>query len=387
MQPRLLFLWIVTLSSANLFVNYDQKLEDRPKLYTVAKEEIGKLDIPSKSNSKNDDGKVPLGSQLTPREALDILLGKRQSCRPGFGYCPSAGGCCVVDSVCCSYGYCHTRGSVCCPTGPCAGGQTCCGSEHCMPLGDQCCLDESHCPAGNNCYISVRTSNMICCTDEKCTAHVENGKTTYATTMTRTHTFTTTYYQYYYWTVTWYYWYYYWTYSIDIQASIVTSTRSTTWTTFSVKTTDAAAASEYFSSKSRTLSLPTPAGATSLESLAGSTSFVSSSRRPSPSPSPKPSSTDKLGITEASSPPFSAPIRPSSSANDNDSSSRKASSSATTTTSLLLNGGDDDGPPSNGGGNGGDDSSGAKSLWAPSDWKTVWVLALGAGTGLLAVVL
>ncbi|KAL7928661.1 hypothetical protein V8C35DRAFT_317660 [Trichoderma chlorosporum] len=386
MQSRLLFLWIAALSSAELFVNYDEKLEDRPRLFTLVKEEVGRLDIPSKFNSQNDDAKL-LGSQLTARDTIDALLGKRQSCPQGFGYCPSAGGCCVSDSLCCSYGYCHTQGSVCCPTGPCASGQTCCGSSHCMPVGDQCCTNESHCERGNNCYLSVRTNQMVCCTDEHCTAHVENGKTTYAQTTTTTQTFTTTYYQYYYWTVTWYYWYYYWTYSIDIQASIVTSIRSTTWTTFSVETTDAAAASEYFSSKSKTLSLPTPAAATTLESLAGSTSFVSSSQRPSPSPSSNSSPTEKPSITEAPSLPFSSPFDPVPSApDDNDS----KSSSATTTTSLLHSGGDD-GPPSNGGGNGGgkggSNSSGAKSLWVGSDWKQAWVLVLGAGTGLLAVIL
>lgn len=89
MQSRLLFLWIAALSSAEVFVNYDQKLEGRPRSYTVVKEEVGQLNIPSKSSSKNDGGKVPLGVQLKPREALDILLGKRQSCPQGFGYCPS----------------------------------------------------------------------------------------------------------------------------------------------------------------------------------------------------------------------------------------------------------------------------------------------------------
>lgn len=89
MQTAFLFLWAATLSSAKLFVNYDEKLEDRPRVYTVVKEEIGRLDIPSKSSHKNDDGKVPLGIELKPREALDILLSKRQSCPQGYGYCPS----------------------------------------------------------------------------------------------------------------------------------------------------------------------------------------------------------------------------------------------------------------------------------------------------------
>ncbi|PTB63198.1 hypothetical protein BBK36DRAFT_1171998 [Trichoderma citrinoviride] len=323
MQSQLLLLWAATLTSAEFLVNFNQKLEDRPRVHTVIKEEVGRLDVPAKSNSKKDEGIVPLGSELMARQALD-----RQSCAQGFGYCPSAGGCCVANSLCCSYGYCHTQGSACCPTGPCAAGQTCWGYSHCMPVGAQCCTDESHCPAGNNCYLSGLTHQMVCCADAKCTAHVDNGKTTYAPTTTSTHTFTTTYYQYYYWTVTWYYWYYYWTYSIDIQASIVASSH-------------ASAASEYFSSKSKTLSLATPAAATSLESLAGSTSFVSSP--PSDSPlSPSPSPTDKP----------------------------------------TLSIGDDDN-----GGNNGDGSSGAAPLWVGSDWKKVWVLVLGAGTGLLAVIL
>ncbi|KAL7809260.1 carbohydrate-binding module family 18 [Trichoderma gracile] len=376
MQSGLLLLWVVTLTSAEFFVNFDQKLEDRPRVYTIVKEEVGRLDIPAKHNGNDNDGKVPLGSELTARQAIDVLLGKRQSCSQGFGYCPSAGGCCVANSLCCSYGYCHTQGSACCPTGPCASGQTCCGDSHCMPKGDQCCSDESHCPAGNHCYLSGLTHRMVCCTDAKCTAHVEDGKTTYAPTTTSTHTFTTTYYQYYYWTVTWYYWYYYWTYSIDIQASIVTSSRSSTWTTFSVKTTDASAASEYFSSKSKTLSLPTPAAATSLESLAGSTSFVSPP--PSDSPSASPSPTDK--------PSFSMPPQPTITpfvpVDGTDSTGKsKSSSSSTTTTTMLRSGGNDNG------GNKGDGSSGAAPLWAGSDWKTAWILVLGAGTGLLAFIL
>lgn len=89
MQPTFLLLWAASLSSAELFVNYDAKLEDRPRVYTVVKEAIGRLDIPSKSNSKNNDSKVPLGIDLKARETLDNLLGKRQSCPQGFGYCPS----------------------------------------------------------------------------------------------------------------------------------------------------------------------------------------------------------------------------------------------------------------------------------------------------------
>ncbi|KAL6898524.1 hypothetical protein GGI43DRAFT_78678 [Trichoderma evansii] len=381
MQPAFLLLWAASLSSAEVIVNYDAKLEDRPRVYTVVKEAIGRLDIPSKSNQKNNDSKVPLGIDLKAREALDNLLGKRQFCPQGYGYCPSAGGCCVSNSLCCSYGYCHTQGSACCPTGPCDQGQTCCGVSHCMPTGNQCCEDESNCPAGNGCYLSELLNRVICCTDSKCTAHVDNGKTTYAQTTTTTQTYTTTYYQTYYWTVTWYYWYYYWTYSIDIQASVVTSTRSTTQTVFSVTTTDAGAASEYFSEKSKTLSLPTPAAATSLESLAGSTSFVSTpaSKLPSPSPSSNDNPASEPSITEKPSAPLN-PFPSSGGPDDNESSSRSSA-----TTSLLRSGGDDgdDGsPPKSGNSN-----SGAKPLWAGSDWKSLWVLALGVGTGVLAAVL
>ncbi|KAL7921432.1 carbohydrate-binding module family 18 protein [Trichoderma austrokoningii] len=384
MYSTLLLLWAATISSAKLFVNYDEKLEGRPNVYTVVKEEVGRLDIPSKSSNKNNDSKMPLGIDLKPREALEVLLGKRQTCAQGYGYCPSAGGCCISNSLCCSYGYCHTQGSACCPSGPCDQGQTCCGVSHCMPTGDQCCEDESHCPAGNNCYLSSLSNAIVCCTDAKCTAHVDDGKTTYAQTTTTTRTYTTTYYQTYYWTITWYYWYYYWTYSIDIQASVVTSTRSTTQTVFSVTTTDISAASEYFSEKSKTLSLPTPAAATSLESLAGSTSFIStpSSKGPRPSQSSSPGPASEPSITEMPSAPLN-PIPSSGRPDDNDSSSSSESRSSSTTT-LLRSGGDDDGSPPKSGGSG---SSGAKPLWAGSDWKSLWVLALGVGTGALAAIL
>lgn len=95
MRTAFLLLWATTLSSAKLFVNYDEKLEGRPKVYTVVKEEIGRLDVPSKSSHTNNDSKVPLGIDLKPREALDVLLGKRQTCAQGYGYCPSA-----LPSIC-----------------------------------------------------------------------------------------------------------------------------------------------------------------------------------------------------------------------------------------------------------------------------------------------
>ncbi|PON26602.1 hypothetical protein TGAM01_v204612 [Trichoderma gamsii] len=324
MQSAFLLLWAATLSSAKLFVNYDEKLEGRPKVYTVVKEEIGRLDVPSKSSHKNNDSKVPLGIDLKPREALDILLGKRQTCAQGYGYCPTFAA--LTDIAI---------------------------------LRDPRAVRLAH----------VAKAKPAAASPTACPPGINAAKTNLIT---------------YYWTVTWYYWYYYWTYSIDIQASVVTSTRSTTQTVFSVKTTDAGAASEYFSEKSRTLSLPTPAAATTLESLAGSTSFVStpSSKAPIPSPSLNTEPSSEPSITEKPSAPFD-PIPSSGGPDDNESSSSSESRSSSTTT-LLRSGGDDGGTPPKNGGSG---SSGAKPLWAGSDWKSLWVLALGVGTGVLAAVL
>ncbi len=72
-----------------------------------------------------------------------------------------------------------------------------------MPAGSQCCKNDEHCEAGNDCYLWTPTNDIVCCTDAACTAHVENGRTTYATTSTTTRTYTTTSMQYYYWSTTW----------------------------------------------------------------------------------------------------------------------------------------------------------------------------------------
>ncbi|KAK1239863.1 hypothetical protein MKX08_007305, partial [Trichoderma sp. CBMAI-0020] len=379
MQSAFLLLWAAALSSAKLFVNYDEKLEGRPKVYTVVKEEIGRLDIPSKSSHNKDDSKVPLGIDLKPREALDVLLGKRQTCARGYGYCPSE----WPPYACISISKDVTNHDNCLlqvledAASPIAFAALMGIAILKDPRAARLVLVAKARPAAVSATACRKEINA-------CTAHVDDGKTTYARTTTTTHTYTTTYYQTYYWTVTWYYWYYYWTYSIDIQASIVTSTRSTTQTVFSVKTTDAGAASEYFSEKSKTLYLPTPAAATSLESLAGSTSFLStpSSKDPSPSPSLNPGPSSEPSITEIPSAPLD-PVPSSGRPDDNESSSSSESRSSSTTT-LLRSGGDDDGTPPKNGGSG---SSGAKPLWAGSDWKSLWVLALGVGTGVLAAVL
>lgn len=203
----------------------------------------------------------------------------------------------------------------------------------------------SHCPAGNSCYTMDGYSRMVCCTNSQCTAVVDvDGSTSYASTTTSTREYTTTRLQYYYWTVTWYYYYYYWSYSYAISASIVTSSRTSTYSTLSVRTTDAVAASDYFSSLSADITLPTPASATELESLAGSTSFVGGT------------STDDGGNTEPT----------------------------------LRAGGPDDNDGGNGGGSGGDtggggDASVARALFGSLDLFTTLFLTFGVAVGAVAV--
>ncbi|RSL39275.1 hypothetical protein CEP54_016345 [Fusarium duplospermum] len=209
---------------------------------------------------------------VSPRGILDGLLTKRQNCSPGFGYCRNAGSCCPNDNKCCSFGYCLKPGTTCCPSGPCDGDENCCGKYHCSPVGGDCCRDGSFCEPGNNCILW--SGRIVCCTDVHCTAHVDNGITSYASTRTTTRTYSYASTRYYYWTVSYWYWYYYWTYSIRIEASTVTSSRVSTTTVLSILTTDANAASEYFSSISGTMVLSTPSEATSLEALVGRTTVI-----------------------------------------------------------------------------------------------------------------
>ena len=148
--------------------------------------------------------------------------------------------------------------------------------------------------------------------------------------------------------MTWWYWYYYWTYSVAIDASIVTSSRTTTSSTLSVRTTDSAAAESYFSSLSEDLTLPTPASATELETLAGETSYVG----------------------EASSTEDSDRAGPTNAAGDDD---RE----------------DDDPPPRVGGGGGPPESEVniARALYSHLDGLTAAFLTFGFGVGVAAVML
>jgi hypothetical protein len=269
------------LVAANIAIDFDQALEGRVGLAMAVEEVVGhtyaRPQFRQARGSSQERAVAETSFLLGRGGGLGALLGKRQYCvDPGYGPCPNIDRCCPENQFCCHFGYCiESQEHKCCPGGSCEPDHGCCGNEHCYPLGGDCCSDESFCYPGNSCYIYPDEDGPVCCTDSECTAHVDEfGTTSYATTSTSTRTYTTTSTQYYYWTVTWYYYYYYWTYSVEIEASIVTSSERTTSTTFSVETTDAAAASSYFEDLSESLDLPTPASATSLASIAGSTSFL-----------------------------------------------------------------------------------------------------------------
>ncbi|KAI1812183.1 hypothetical protein GGS20DRAFT_40520 [Poronia punctata] len=378
MKPSSLFILLsqAALGAAEIKVDFDPALErKRVDVHIKVEEVVGHAFLKSQF-SKPKDGKknqglgtgaVETSAVLDSRGVLELFAGtKRQSyCPDGYGYCAQFDRCCPASEYCCSYGYCIEGELTCCPNGPCDVGEHCCGQNHCYPEGGECCSDESYCSPGNHCYRLARYDYPVCCTDSSCTAYVEeNGSTSYAPTFTTTHTFTTTRTQYYYWTATWWYWYYYWSYSYAIEASIVTSTQSTTSSVFSVYTTDADAASSYFSEMSETIALPTPAEATSLESLAGSTSMPSSSSSSSSSSS-RSGSSDTI-VTSAA-----------------------WASSADTALPTFAAPSDVDDSPRNGDGDGedGNGKSAARALWSQLDGFTIGFLTFGLGVGLVATLL
>lgn len=187
-----------------------------------------------------------------------------------------------------------------------------------------------------------------------------------------------------------YYYYYYWTYSARIEASIVTSSRETRYTTYSLTTTDADAASSYFSDVSRTLTLPTPAAATSLEFLAGSTSFRTSPDNALPSetaevpppapPAPAPSDHDGDEVSGFHD------VVEGNTATPGDDSSPTASTASTLTfdpvdepTATEVGGVDDFG-------NGGSGAMSLKPGWAV-DSLSLAFLTVGMGIGVAALLL
>ncbi|KAI3324360.1 hypothetical protein HD806DRAFT_543698 [Xylariaceae sp. AK1471] len=353
------------LAAANvgrhILVSFDPTLEGRVDVYHKVEEVVGHIHgraqfkNPLDRTMQNQVSDAIDARSLLGREGdLDALEEKRgYYCDTGYWYCSDFDGCCLRYLYCCKYGYCIEEDRKCCPHGSCDPDERCCGKHHCYPIGGDCCSDETYCPVGNNCYRDPDHVDPVCCTNSYCTAYVDDyGSTSYASTSTTTRTYTTTYSQYYYWTVTWWYWYYYWTYSVE--ASIVTSSQSTTSSVLSVKTTDADAATSYFSELSETIVLPTPSSATSLESLARSTSTTSSTTSTSTS--------DTTRTTSANV-------------------STKSTSARESTTDANSS---DNGGPSGSDRTG---SSAAQGLWSQLDGFTAGFLTFGVGIGLIAALL
>ncbi|CAK7244205.1 MAG: hypothetical protein STHCBS139747_005740 [Sporothrix thermara] len=211
---------------------------------------------------------------VTPRSVLDVLLNrnvKRQTCSTGYGYCSNIEQCCPSYDECCGYGYCIDSEDTCCPNAPCQAGTDCCGEDHCYPFGDVCCGDESYCDAGNHCYKYPDLSYDVCCTNSDCTAYVTDGVTVTRTTSTTRRATSTSYdYEAYYFTITYSYYSYFWS-EIDEERYFVTSTTIRTSTVVTVAATDASDATSSFEHISETLTFATPAAATRLRTLAGST--------------------------------------------------------------------------------------------------------------------
>lgn len=81
-------------AASEIIVNYDEALEGKFEMYQVVSTVPGKISEPASIMTRGplDEGsskaQVAKRAELTPREALNILLGKRQySCNPGYGYC------------------------------------------------------------------------------------------------------------------------------------------------------------------------------------------------------------------------------------------------------------------------------------------------------------
>ncbi|KAK9435169.1 NHL repeat-containing protein [Metarhizium brunneum] len=326
-------IFFASLATGELILNYDGSLEGRVEEFEVEEMVIDAVGGPSKLGAlknplrQRDSDDPMFGSAALSADGVLHALNKRQSCEAGYWYC----------------------------SGPCKLREQCCGNDRCIPSSAECCKNGRYCEAGNHCYILSSQGNLpVCCTDSRCTARVENGRTTYATSRTTTRTYTTTRKQYYYWTMTWYYYYYYWTYSTVIEASVVTSARTSTTSVLSVSTTAAAAASSYFSSVSSTLSFSTPASATSLASLTGSTRKGADSDGPTATDTPNSgggseNTADNGGGNEKSSP-------------------TTAATGATGTRRP-------------------DSPGAAASPWSSMDILTTMFVALGVSTGALAVML
>jgi hypothetical protein len=115
---------------------------------------------------------------------------------------------------------------------------------------------------------------QVCCKDLSCTGYGAATTTAppeitsaTATAAPKTTSAPVVPYEYYYWTITWYYYSYWYTYYEASSYSTIDSTKYTETTVVSVYATDSTDASASFSHLSATISLPTPAYATSLPPL------------------------------------------------------------------------------------------------------------------------
>ncbi|KAL8728875.1 MAG: hypothetical protein Q9166_005115 [cf. Caloplaca sp. 2 TL-2023] len=123
------------------------------------------------------------------------LLGIRQSCPAGYGYCyysDGAGKCCndgscaTSSQTCCLYGDrcnndtkccgkgCAPKDTDCCATGHyCDLGYFCCGDGVCAPEGGECCQGGSVCPKGTICVLY--NYKLTCCKDISCSEFTTNS--------------------------------------------------------------------------------------------------------------------------------------------------------------------------------------------------------------------
>lgn len=200
-----------------------------PQLYEATVDRINGLKAVTYSRSRIPTFAAQeklLFSESTAATLKRTLLGPRQLCYPGYGYCicqyifrrlflffspcnekraefypldsgrccPNGGdggccddGTCVTSSqTCCAGGGacgtgkqccddgCHPEDNTCCiGGGSCEPGRDCCGNGRCSPIGGECCQDGSGCDAGLHCVIY--DGEQRCCEDLSCSGSQGGG--------------------------------------------------------------------------------------------------------------------------------------------------------------------------------------------------------------------
>ena len=109
-----------------------------------------------------------LARGLQPEGFAIPLLGKRQYCDAGYGYCSTNGYCCPAADGCCATS-CTPSGGACCDNGEsCYEGEACCDGG-CMPAGNNCCDNGVNCDFGYRCCggdnYSCAPEGAECCSD------------------------------------------------------------------------------------------------------------------------------------------------------------------------------------------------------------------------------